>query len=377
MNRLTWEVEVLTPLHIGSGSALTPFDYVYDERAQLLRVIDLDKLLAQPRVNPDDLARYYERRGFQVGQYLRDRGIPPESVERYHLICARDPGNGPVRAFIKTIWGKPYLPGSSLKGALRTAVLWRIVHEDKEAFTQALSYLERAIRRDRSLPRSAQDRQWIGLHIERLEAVLGPDPNRDLMRAIHIEDSAELPLEELHAIEVGSYMPDAQGRLVRDRRLTSWVEALPAGTRLRISWQWDGFLFSEMARDLGFQPKQHLVSDDSLLETAHAFTKILLESEISFYRQHGLREVADRLEAFQLDEGILLCLGWGGGWSAKTVTRAFINRIDLMALRRFYRLGQSRSRRDYYDRIFPKSRRLCEGSPKVPLGWIRLREVPA
>lgn len=374
MKRSTWEIEVLTPLHIGSGGTLTSFDYVYDERAKLLRVIDLDKLLAQPRVNPDDLARYYERRGFQIRQYLRDRGISPESVERYHLACARDPQNSSVRTFVKTAWGKPYLPGSSLKGALRTAVLWRILHEDREAFTKTLSYLERAIRR--SLPRSAQDRQWTGLNVERLEEVLGPDPNRDLMRAIHIEDSAELPLEELYAIEVGSYMPNAQGQLVRDGRLTNWVEALPSGTRLRISWRWDGFLFGEMARDLGFQPKQHLIDDDGVLETTRAFTEALLKSEISFYRQHGLGEVADRLHAFRSGEGTLLCLGWGGGWSAKTVTRDFADRIDLMALRRLYRLGRSRSRRDYYDRIFPKSRRLCESSSGVlmPLGWVRLRK---
>lgn len=374
MKRSTWEIEVLTPLHIGSGSVLTPFDYVYDEHQKVLRVIDQEKLLAQPRVDPTDLARHYERRGFQIGHYIRDRGILPEKVERYHLACARDPGGGPVRAFVKTAWGNPYLPGSSLKGAVRTAVLWRILHGDSAAFGMALHYLERAVRQDRSLPRSAQERQWTGLNIERLASALGPDPNRDLLRAVRIEDSPELPLEMLQVVEVSSYLLDAPGRLVRDGRLTNWVEALPQGTQIRIHVYHDEFLFSDVARELGFHPKRSLVGD-GLEETINAFTGALLESEIAFYQQRGLKEVADRLQALGAGDSILLCLGWGGGWLAKTVTRAFTDRIDLMALRRLYKLGQSRSRRDDYDQIFPKSRRLCESSPGIlmPLGWVRLR----
>lgn len=371
MRRSTWEMEVLTPLHIGSGSVLTSFDYVYDERQKVLRVIDLEKLLAQPRVDPNDLARHYERRGFQVGQYLRDRGIAPESVERYRLPCPRDPGNGPVRAFVKTALGKPYLPGSSLKGLLRTAVLWRLLHHEREAFEKALSYLERAVRGDRSLPRSAQNRQWTGLYIERLAQALGPDPNRDLMRAVQIEDSAELPWEALEVVEVGTYLVNTAGRLERDGRLTNWVESLKSHTQILITVRWDEFLFSEMARELGLQSKRPVL--ENLEETINAFTGALLEAEIAFYRQQGLREVADRLQGFQSEGGMVLCLGWGGGWSAKTITRAFTEKIDLMALRRLYRLGQSRSRRDYYASIFPKSRRLCEGTLQMPLGWVHVR----
>lgn len=372
MRSAVWTLEVLTPVHMGSGVQWSPFDYVYDERTQLLRVIDLDKLLVQPRVNPDDLARHYERRGFQIRQYLRDRSITPESVERYHLPCPRDPGNSPVRAFVKTAWGKPYLPASSLKGLLRTAVLWHILQEDSTAFEASLRYLERALRRDRSLPRSAYERQGTGLNIERLAEALGPNPNQDLMRAVRIEDSAELPLEALEVVEVGTYLVSTTGRLERDGRLTNWAESLRPQTRISITVQWDEFLFSEMARELGFQPKRSLVSAN-LTETINTFTGALLESEVAFYQHHGLREVADRLQDFQSGKGILLCLGWGGGWSAKTVTRAFVDRIDLLALRQFYRLGQSRSRHGY-DRIFPKSRRLCGTGFPMPLGWVCLRE---
>lgn len=376
MKRFVWELEVLTPLHIGSGGQWTAFDYVYDSGAKLLRIIDLNKLLAQPRVNPEDLARYYERRDFHIRQYLNDRGIAPSDVESYHLPCSRDPGNGPVRVFVKTPFQKPYLPASSLKGMIRTAVLWQLLQKTPQAFDRTLSYLQGVIRSERSLPKSAFNRQWTGSNIERHEQTLGADPNSDVMRALQLEDSAELPLEALEAFEVSSYLLNSQGQLERDRRLTNWVEALRPGTRLMIRGHFDEFLFSDLARELGFTSKADYLAPEGLVKTLHGFTGALVESEIAFYRQRGLTEVAERLQALTA-QGTLLCLGWGGGWSSKTVTRTFLQRpdFDFMGLRRVFQLGQSRSRRDFYHPIFPKSRRLVASPALMPLGWVRVREV--
>jgi len=368
MKRFVWELEVLTPLHIGSGSQWTAFDYVYDQAAKLLRVIDLDKLLAQPRVNPEDVARYYERRNFQVGQYLRDRGIAPTDVERYHLSCGGDPGNGPVRVFVKTPFDKPLLVASSVKGLVRTAVLWQLLQESPTVSQEAFEYL-----RSLSGQRNRTRRETVGSSIER---ALGPDPNADLMRAVQLEDSEELPLEALEVFEVGSYLVNTQGRLERDRRLTSWVEALRPGTTVKLSGRFDEFLFSDSARELGFQTKEHFVTPQGVLAALQRFTGALIEGEIAFYRQRGLPDVAERLQALAT-QGTMLCLGWGGGWSSKTVTRLFLQRsdFDFIGLRRLFRLGQSRSRRDSYHEVFPKSRRLVASPKLMPLGWVRVREV--
>lgn len=369
MKRFVWELEVLTPVHIGSGSQWTTLDYVYDQTARLLRVIDLDKLLTQPRVTPEELARYYERRDFQVGQYLRDRGIAPAEVERYHLPCASDPGNRPVRVFVKSAFDRPLLVASSVKGLVRTAVLWRLLQESPTVSQKALESLRSLSgRRERAI------REVVGGPIERLPEALGPDPNSDLMRAVQLEDSTELPLEALEVFEVGSYLVNAQGRLERNRRLTNWVEALRPGTTVKLSGRFDEFLFSDIASELGFQTKERFVTPQGVLEALQGFTNALSEFEMAFYRQWGLTDIAKRLQVMAA-QGTLLCLGWGGGWSSKTVTRAFLQRadFDFMALRRAFRLGQSRSR--YYHEIFPKSRRLIASPELMPPGWVCVREV--
>ncbi len=364
MKRFVWELEVLTPLYIGSGGQWTTFDYVYDQAAKLLRIIDLNKLLAQPRVSPEDLARYYERRDFRIGQYLRDRGIPPADVERYHIVCARDPDNRPVRIFVKTPFEKPFLPASSVKGLVRTAVLWHLAASQK-----ALDYL-----RSLSSQQGRRNREAVARPIE--QDALGPDPNSDLMRAVQLEDSAELPLDSLEVFEVSSYLVNAQGRLERYGRLTNWVEALRPGTKVKLQGRFDEFLFSDAARELGLQPKADYVTPEGLLKALQGFTGALVESEVAFYRQRGLADVAERLQAMTAP-GTLLCLGWGGGWSSKTITRAFLKSpdFDFMRLRRIFRLGQSRSRREFYHEVFPKSRRLVISPALMPLGWVRVREV--
>ncbi len=373
MKRFIWELEVLTPVHIGSGEQWSTLDYVYDPTARLLRVIDLDRLLAHPRISSEDLARYCERHDLQIAQYLQDRRIAPATVERYSLPCPHDPQTRPVRCFVKTPFGNPYLPGSSLKGAIRTAVLWHLLQPKGAAFTKAL---DRVSRNDRSLPRSAYDRQWTGSEIERLPEAFSKEPNTDLMRVIQIEDSPQLPLESLEVIEVGSYLLNAQGRLERNRSLTSWVEALKPGTRIAMPLRCDDFLFSEMAQELGFASKRHLVEGRGLLDVLRSFTEPLLETEIQFYHRSGLAEVAKSLESLEAGDGVLLCVGWGGGWSAKTILRRFIGQadLDLMALRKIYRLGRSRSQGDFYHHVFPKSRRLALAGPSPrPLGWVRIR----
>jgi len=369
MKRFAWELEVLTPVHIGSGGEWTSFDYVYDERERLLRVVDLDKLLAQPRINPEDLARHYEHHGFQIAQYLRDRGISPAHVERYHLPCSHDPCNAPIRVFIKTPFDKPFLAASAVKGLVRTAVLWKLLQENPTSFQKALDHLRSLLGRRERLQREA-----VGGRIER--ETLGPDPNTDVMRAVQLEDSAELPVESLEIFEVGSYLVNVQGKLERDRRLTNWVEALRPGTRVQLQGRFDDFLFGDLARELGFQPKERYVTPEGVLEAVRSFTGSLVESEIGFYRRHGLAEVAEHLQALAKN-GPLLCLGWGGGWSAKTIVRAFLNHpeLEFMALRRIFRLGQSRSRRDFYHEIFPKSRRLVTSPTLIPLGWVRVKRV--
>ena len=141
MSAVTWRLRAipLTPIHIGDGSVLAPEEFLLNGQ-ELLRF--------NPRRVLADMGAG-ERRRFQSeldggrlkeAQAVLRRAADPERhvVERIALGPASlqalrqaldDPGRrGEVRPLIRTA-GRPYIPGTSIKGALRTALLDALIHE--------------------------------------------------------------------------------------------------------------------------------------------------------------------------------------------------------------------------------------------------------
>lgn len=122
-------VQTLSPVHIGSGVKLGRVDFVTEGSA--IRVIDENKLinwiLRQPNAEKlaDKLTNDLKTSG--IGEFIKTSfsGNIVE-VTAYRLPYAKSPADGSPReifAFIKTFDHQPYLPGSSLKGSLRSALL--------------------------------------------------------------------------------------------------------------------------------------------------------------------------------------------------------------------------------------------------------------
>jgi CRISPR-associated protein Csm5 len=125
----------LTPIHIGDGSQLEAYEYtVVNERFYR---ISLDRLLA--RLTPpqrEQLNRYVERDLVGLRRFVREH-FSPEIAEyraaaslRFQQVYEEKLGQSQnqliVFPFLRTR-GKPLIPGSSLKGALRTAILDRLI----------------------------------------------------------------------------------------------------------------------------------------------------------------------------------------------------------------------------------------------------------
>jgi len=371
---MRYAIEILSPAHVGSGDQLSSFDYVW--RGGKLFVLDLDGLLRQPRVSAEELSELLAERGFSLAHYLRERQIAPEAVAQYTVDSPPDPRGSAVREHIKDIYRRPYIPGSSLKGAIRTAVLWWAMKEDG----QRLKSAERAVRRGLSKMQRQVDRRptgargitrrWagkIGGEMERLKDLLGEDPNRDLLRALQISDGAANASEDLEVRLVETYSLDREGRLTPSQRLRIFAELLKVGATTQVTVKIDESLFAY--EELGLIGKRDWLE---LSRVCNEYTSRLMDAEGAFYRDHRLAQVANsygklRQELNKAGEGVfLLPIGWGAGWETKTVGRLL--REDDPALfsdlREKFRLGKMG-----YD-IFPKTRRLVDGAQ--PLGWVKL-----
>jgi hypothetical protein len=133
-------LQFLTPVHIGTGAELDPFGYVIREKTLFL--IDLVRWM-QSREDPDALARIMDTTSFvDVRTYIANHFNDPAAVtaripidsgnllkDYKKAIAESNPENQVLVSPMprNEVTGEAYLPGSSLKGAIRTAVANRFV----------------------------------------------------------------------------------------------------------------------------------------------------------------------------------------------------------------------------------------------------------
>jgi CRISPR-associated protein Csm5 len=345
-------VTCLSPVHIGTGRQFTKLDGLHSGGKWWL--IDLDKTLGGG-LKADDLAFQMNDRGFSWSKYLSTKRIGASSMAAYGVDCRRDPGDIPIREAIKNVYVQPYIPGASMKGAIRTAVLWQLINQDASHQTFTRQYLNLCARardlhaaigqrrafqspelqqqilaqtldvapqeateyqrtlyevlevtqerlRDlresthfqKRLERLGQRREWVSQPIERV--VFGADPNHDLMRSLQITDSKPLNIESLSVGLIWTYTLRADLLVEKNDRHGDYrvfAEWLNPDSRTMIAVRTDEYLFSDEAnKRLGFRgAREHAIRD--LAQTCNEYYRAVIRFEKEFYAAHSLEALMD------------------------------------------------------------------------------------
>lgn len=381
-----YQLQTLTPVHIGSGETLSHIDGCY-ANGRWYR-IDLDKVLAHPSTDLNALTSEMAQRNFRWENYLRRYNTDLSELSAYNLPCPQSPEEVEIREAIKTIDNRPYIPGSTLKGAIRTALLGEILNESSDIYSESLSQLETLIdQRPRGNPRREQPAR----RIETL--AFGRDPNHDLLRALHVSDTVPLDSNSLAIGMAWTVTLNQSDQLVqkidRGQEYKNFVQQMQARQRLTFTLKIDELLFREREKArLDFSELQEKTLHD-IAEVCRSATDDLMQSEQDFFGYYHLSEIANVYDKLidlnnNLPAGaFLLQIGWGTGYHANTVTSLFTNDEESpenlqMDLRERFKLGESRSQRENYDDLeFPKTRRiLYRGqNPIAPLGWVKISPI--
>lgn len=357
----TLKVSVLTPLHIGSGEDLLhEYDYAI-HNGRTWRLNDAALLEAQ---DVDDPALAETLARTPPARLLRPADFRPDSPFFRYVIqgTPRSQAEGAqVREQLKDAFDRPYLPGSSLKGALRTALAW-------------VAWGQMGLKPE--LGKLGRRREWAAQEYEHM--IFGPNPNHDLLRALQVSDSQPVGVERL--MLVNARVLNRTGTLGSPIEL----EAIRPDTVFELTLKLDLALFDDWARrrELRLRGAEWLRNLPAVIQ---AHTRQRIAQEIAWFRDVGngvrLRDFYEKqLGAARLGASqALLQLGWGTGWEGKTFgshlqrDRAFLERVI-----RDYRLA--RGRRQPGD-PFPKSRRVLvtvvqdsqgrrRETPASPLGWV-------
>jgi len=199
LTRLTLRLVPLSPVHVGDGTELRPDEYLLEDTQERRRYDEHGEEIEEPgsprpmarlaRFDPAEAMRRMpepERHRFRqaldtgkladVSRLLREAGkrcvaerIPVSSrslADLREAIEQPDARTGQVKPFIRT-GGRPYIPGSSVKGAFRTALA------------------SAALPRETRAPES-----WT--HESAMAAALGVSPadtSTDPLRFLHVSDA--------------------------------------------------------------------------------------------------------------------------------------------------------------------------------------------
>lgn len=334
----TWRfiLTPLTPLHIGAGEDMEAYEYVITDR---LYKFNLDAFITA--LKPDEqeeFLRLVETSIPRMRNFIRQHvdlaqqhaqfnaAVSNEAKRVYETRISKAEGDPTIRPFIKSFY-RPYIPGSSLKGALRTALLYDAMPKENSARkadlleAEVFGYL-RHVRGEKRL-------------------VIQDDP----FRAFKIGDSQ--PIEEstkVHTVAVHTRLNGAWRRDV-DMLVETSLAQLSDNADLKFTHT---VTIDEMM--YRYKPEAFSFTISGLLAACRQFYSTHLSAERRYMRElTPTANIYDQLAQWQEKlplHACLLRLSWGSGHEAVTVA---------YALR---------------DRRMAKSRRLTDDG--YPLGWAQL-----
>jgi CRISPR-associated protein Csm5 len=375
---MRYKVTVLTPLLVGDGRELSPVDYmVWKDQVNVLDQTRIFRLLARgPRLEGYltqlrkatklDFASWG---GF--AQNFSQRRIPFESPDSTPLWNAAPSENLFIPTFAASHQGA-YLPGSSIKGALRTGLVFSRWNDD------LIDRMEKSIEGDR-LPR-------------RIAEGAENSSGASQVRVVAAADSESVPASsfKIYLTRVASLDTRAAGKpqlvwkvagrgSVPHQRINEstalFAEMAVPGTTFSGNWEEKKFLENaELAHSFGWRSAP---DPQMLISGAHKYAEAQLDLHAAYAEKSDLNRVAQTVERLRSElksvqeaqNSCLLCLGWGGGF----VSKAGFLHTERESFRKILKAAPAIGRSIRDGAPFPKTRRIvfAGGQPATLPGWIR------
>lgn len=254
--RKEYELECIAPLHVGSGEKLMAFEYLYDRKRQEVYFLDASKWIVflEKRSLLDDFASYVERRDFQrksLWEWLLGRGASEAELRALALRKAYAATLTAERDRRKTLndivcqttlaGGAPYIPGSTIKGAMRTGLLHGMIRREPQRFQrfwQEIAGVKRAPLREkqRVWSKAMTHLEQMALHTLALPDTRAGDAVASALRGLRVSDAvcAAGERETIVLQKVDLTTKKRQGE-EGENKISLFRECLPAGRRLRFS----------------------------------------------------------------------------------------------------------------------------------------------
>jgi CRISPR type III-A-associated RAMP protein Csm5 len=234
-------------------------------------------------------------RSVQALRYEVAAVAPPNRYEGFTL-CLKTPDH------------RPYIPGSELKGAIRTAVLAKMLNDDVNLLRQLAQNLRPNMTRGQ-MNALWQGNEWLLLRRNQNDR----DAHNDLFRGIAISDSEPLPTNALRIY--------AAKRLNMSRDVTVFVEAIAPNSETEVTLSVacpDRWL-----QAIGLTDKAGWLDWTKLAHALYEHSNAVLDFIAKKFPAREFPQVhakAQKLKEQNKPDEPLVCLGWGQGFLSITMT---------------------------------------------------------
>lgn len=370
------KIETLTAVHIGSGETLqygTDFVTGETEDGDVLSIIEPRKVLDLIGVdNVQQWVKAIERK--EPTSQVVKRYVPNAKLEDYsnRIILewsdVRDTDT--LKEQIHNGQGRPYIPGSSIKGAIRTSIL--------------ASLADTIQSKENKIDKSGKDFKGFfkqKADAKRIESELfGATPNNDIFRFLQVGDAYFGELREV-AIRMVN-INERERHSFWDTSKPQLIEAISPedDSEFQLKLNISGYNFS---RGKVNQLPSCMSSEAELFRTINTHTQKLLCEELEYWEEREDKDESDKVtiylekvndilsiaRACKDGKECILRIGHGSGW-------CFITGAWAKSLKNFDSLvvPVSRPKNSNYEQYdFPKTRRVddeCE-----LLGFVKLSIV--
>ncbi len=381
----TIKIKTLSPVHIGNGNnnLKNNMDFVYisDSGDSYLAVIDINKvveIVGESNIEKlvacinkeDNLKEFIERvapKDTVVDEYAKRFIFYPAS-------CNNLKGNTTMKEAIHDGMGNAYIPGSSLKGAIRTALTSTLARPYPNA--TSAKYVEKSI--------------------------FGPSSNQDFMRFLVVGDAIfESACEDAIYLDTLNIVGGYNQRLQIKKEVRQLAEVIAAGEestfRMRMNITKNVKAKTEQYNNMQSEASKRIKmpvfnSLDKLFGIINAHTKRMLNDEIAFWQDwtdnyngewdesmdayiKKINEFID--ECKQCDKegnSCILRLGHASGYDS--ITGDLILGINEECSRSNMREVLKKDVKRYGEYPFPKSRRINKSGESVNLlGFVKLTKI--
>lgn len=292
------KLTTLAPVFVGSGREINKRAYIFD--GSVVYVADekklMDVIISKNLVNSyfDSMQLPY----FNLKIWLDKNGISDyKSLSAYTLLGVENIDDKhslkEIRECIKNAYNEPYIPGSSLKGLLRTIILWNKVHDNYNKLASVRKELSdglnaRKVKSALNSPAVKMEKSFFNTKIDNVDA--------SIMRGLIVSDSKPLSLDDIvlcEKIDINLKGKEKRPNILR--------ECIRPKTEIEFDLTIDSSVFKYDIDTLNKMTEQYSKAYDDIVTSV--FPQIT-------------------------DRGNGIFIGGGVGYFSKTVTYSLFNKKD-------------------------------------------------